>query len=118
MIMVNPLPKPKYSKIRKHKFPPLFDLGFCWGCHWKFSEYNYRNLSRHHLYQGNPDRSHSEQYGLYVDLCGFGSVDCHLSVTDEKDQKLITYLQQEGQRRFEAVYGKGEFERIFGRNYL
>jgi hypothetical protein len=41
-----------------------------------------------------------------------------LSVTDELDQDLIDRLQQEGQRRFEAVHGHDEFMRIFGRNYL
>ena len=101
-------PKPKFKKIPKKKYPPLFELGYCWGCHREYG------LEKHHIYGGNPDRKHSERYGLYVHLC----YACHLSVTDEKDNELITNLKTEGQKQFESVHGYGEFMRIFGRNYL
>lgn len=101
-------PKPSYKKPRKKKWPPLFELGFCWGCLCTIS------LERHHLYGGNPDRSHSEQYGLYVGLCH----DCHRSVTDELDKELIVRLKREGQKRFEGVHGHDLWMQVFGRNYL
>lgn len=101
-------PKQKKQKAQKIKYPSLFPLGYCWGCYREFG------LERHHIYSGNPDRQHSEQYGLYVHLCH----NCHLNVTDEKDKELITKLKTEGQKRFQSVHGAGEFERIFGRNYL
>lgn len=106
--MVQPIPKPKFKKARKIKYPPLFSLGYCWGCHRTIG------LERHHIYGGNPDRQHSEQYGLYVDLCH----DCHLNVTDEKDKELVTRLKREGQKRFEEVHGHDLFIQIFGRSYL
>jgi hypothetical protein len=101
-------PKPKQKRQKIHKHPPLFPLGYCWGCHREFG------LDRHHIYGGNPDRQHSDRYGLYVHLCH----KCHQSVTDELDRELIDGLHMEGQRRFESVHGAGEFERVFGRNYL
>lgn len=105
---VQQYPKPTYKKARKTKYPPLFELGYCWNCHRE------TGLERHHIYGGNPDRQHSERYGLYVSLCHI----CHRSVTDEKDRELIDRLKMEGQRRFQVVHGAGEFERVFGRNYL
>ena len=107
-------PKPKHTKVRKTKYTPLFPLGYCWGCREKYGQYNYRSLERHHIYEGNPDRSHSEQYGLYVDMCN----DCHRDMTDERDRQLKLRLKQEGQRRFVAVHGKREWMKVFGRDYL
>jgi len=101
-------PKPVYKKSKNVKYPPLFDLGFCWGC---LCEYG---LERHHIYGGNPDRKHSEDFGLYVDLCH----KCHLNVTDEKDKELSIKLKQEGQRRFESIHGHDKFMLVFRRNYL
>jgi len=101
-------PKPVYKKPRKIKFSPLFELGYCFNCLRTYG------LERHHIYGGNPDRQHSETYGLYVDLCHT----CHLSVTDEKDRKLVTQLKIEGQKRFESIHGHEEFIKTFGRNYL
>lgn len=116
--LVQQYPKSKHKRRKRTKHPPLFELGHCWGC---LCEYG---LERHHIYGGNPDRQHSDDYGLVVDLChsrlvGKATViGCHNKVTDELDQDLITRLQQEGQRRFEAVYGHDEFREVFGRNYL
>jgi hypothetical protein len=101
-------PKPTYKKQRKIKHKVLFRRGYCYNCHRSYG------LEEHHIYGGNPDRQHSDDYGLVVDLCHT----CHLSVTDEKDQGLINELKQKGQQRFEAVHGHEEFMRIFGRNYL
>lgn len=114
-MQVQPMPKPKIKKHKRKKHPPLFPLGYCWGCWLKYGEYRMQNLERHHIYGGNPDRQHSDDYGLYVDLCKF---ECHEEVTREKNQWLIDQIQQEGQRRFESVHGKEEFKRVFGRNYL
>lgn len=106
-----------YKKAPKKKYPCLFDRGHCWNCGIE------RYLEKHHIF-GKSNRPLSEQHGLYLDLCHSrleGNVTvmgCHNSVTDEKDQRLITELQQEGQRRFEAIWGHEEWMRIFGRNYL
>lgn len=101
-------PKPAQKRQKVHRHPPLFPLGFCWACHRTIG------LQKHHLYGGNPDRQHSERYGLYVSLCA----ECHRSVTDERNRKLIDRLKQEGQRRFEERYSRDEFYKIFGRYYL
>lgn len=100
--------KPSYKKPHKPKYAPLFPLGYCWGCH------TVQGLQIHHLYSGNPDRQHSDRYGLYVHLCQ----KCHQSVTDELDRELIDGLKMEGQRRFERVHGHKEWMEIFQRNYL
>jgi len=105
---VQQYPKSKHKQRKRAKNNPLFERGYCYNCHTTYQ------LQAHHCYGGNPDRQHSDDYGLVVDLCHT----CHLSVTDEKDQQLISELQQEGQRRFEAIYGKDKFRQIFGRNYL
>jgi hypothetical protein len=101
-------PKPSYKRQRDKVQKIKFERGFCYNCHREYG------LEPHHIYGGNPDRQHSDDYGLVVDLCH----DCHLSVTDEKDQGLITRLQQDGQRRFEAIYGRNKFYEVFGRYYL
>jgi hypothetical protein len=101
-------PQHKRQKTKVQKNPPLFELGYCWGC------YRTQGLERHHIYGSNPDRQHSERYGLYVDLCH----ECHLSVTNEKDKGLISRLKQEGQRRFEQTNSRDEFYKIFGRYYI
>jgi hypothetical protein len=111
---VQPIPKPKFAKIRKKKNPPLFQLGYCWGCLEKYGEYNYRNMERHHICSGNPDRQLSELYGLYVDMCNKH----HDDMTNEKDRGLKMKLYQEGQRRLDAVHGEGKFMELFKRNYL
>jgi hypothetical protein len=108
MFEVQQYPKPIYKKTCKKKYPCLFELGYCWNCHRTV------DLERHHIYGGNPDRQHSERYGLYVSLC----TQCHRNTTDELDRGLIAQLKQEGQKRFEGVHGHSEFMRQFGRNYL
>jgi hypothetical protein len=107
-LKVQSFQKPQHKKPRTKKYRPLFPLGFCWGCHCEYG------LERHHLYGGNPDRRLSEQYGLYVSLC----TECHRNVTDELDRELCTRLKQEGQRRFEAVWGHEKWMKIFQKNYL
>jgi hypothetical protein len=108
------IPKPQIRKQRVKKYPPLFPQGFCLRCHRLYGGKNIQSLECHHIYGGNPDRRHSDVYGLYVDLCH----ECHVIVTDEKDGKFTLWLKKEGQRRFEEVFGHDEFIRIFRRNYL
>jgi hypothetical protein len=115
-MLVQQYPKPKCKRQKRIKYPPLFEMGYCHRCYTKHGLKRITGLHVHHLYGGNPDRQHSEVYGLYVHEC----VDCHSIITDERDKEYIAYLKQEGQRRFEAVHehGRDEFIRIFGRNYL
>jgi hypothetical protein len=107
-------PKPKTKKRRVKKYPPMFPKGYCLRCDRLYGGHNVKALEQHHIYAGNPDRRHSDRYGLVVDLCH----ECHVIVTDEKDREFILWLKKEGQRRFEEKYGHDEFIRIFGRNYL
>ena len=102
------IPKPKYQKVQKKKYPPLFPMGECWGCGCQ------AGLEIHHIMAGNPNRSLSEQYGLYVSLCR----ECHTRIQQYKDMAEVQRLKQEGQRRFEAVFREGMFLKIFGRSYL
>jgi len=113
-MLVQPLPKTSYKKARKKREPPLFLLGYCYRCYREYGLKRLHGLERHHIYGGNPDRQHSDDYGLYIDLCH----DCHLIVTDEKDSEFIAHLKKEGQRRFEARHTRQEFYDIFKIYYL
>ena len=74
-------------------------------------------LEEHHVFGGNPNRRHSEHYGLKVYLCPE-----HHRTSDEavhrpdrnKNQKL---LQAAGQREFKKWYPGEDFVKIFGKNY-
>lgn len=66
----------------------------------------------HHLIYGSGFRELSDKYGLTERLCR----DCHAKVHTQK--MLMVWSKQEGQRRFEAIYGHDEYMRIFKRNFL
>lgn len=72
-------------------------------------------LELHHIFMGNPNRKNSEKYGLKVWLCKehhTGNTGVH------QDIKLDLALKRMAQREFEKKYGRSEFMRVFGRNYL
>lgn len=100
-------PKPQYKKQRIKKEPAIFIQGECFNCG------STHRIQTHHIY-GAANRPLSERYGLYVSLC----LECHISVTENKNMKLVKKLKQEGQRRFEKRHSREEFKKIFKRNYL
>ncbi len=101
------IPKPNFKKQRIKKEKCLFNRGECYSCG------STRNLQKHHIF-GAANRPLSEQYGIYLDLC----FNCHLSVTDEKNERLCEKLKKEGQRRFEEIHGHEKFVQVFKINYL
>lgn len=73
---------------------------------------NTQSLERHHLIFGRGRRELSEKYNLVDWLCGR----CHRKVHMQRN--LMDWSKQEGQKRFEKEYGREEYMRVFGRNYL
>ena len=100
------IPKPKARKIK------LQDSRECWVCN------STNNLEIHHVF-GGANRKWSELYGLKVYLCHNhhnenipGDAGVHFN--KELDLRLKRYAQS----KFEEVYNREEFLRIFGRSYL
>lgn len=74
-------------------------------------------VERHHIFGGNPNRKHSEEYGFVIPL----RPDLHPNgVHAGQEAKLIdTKLKTMAQKYFESHYGTREdFRRIFGKSYL
>lgn len=76
------------------------------------------NLARHEIFYGNPNRTLSKKYGLWVylipELHGQGKNGVHGGNTE-----VNMLLKRAGQLAFERVHGtREEFVKIFGRNYL
>ena len=67
---------------------------------------------RHHVFGGRL-RQLSEQYGMVMHLCRH----CHVRLHKTPQGEWKKY-KQEHQKKFDLEHGKGEFLRIFGRNYL
>lgn len=67
----------------------------------------------HHMMHGTANRRLADQYGLIVHLCR----GCHEMV----HSGMFDYdgmLMQEAQRTFEKYHSRGEWMRMFGKNYL
>lgn len=76
------------------------------------------SLEEHHIFEGNPRRELSDDYGLTVRLHG---IECHREGKNSahKNIKVRRKLEAEAQQQFEKVHGSREdFMRIFGKNYL
>lgn len=73
-------------------------------------------LQKHHIFGGNPNRGHSENYGLTVHLC----TECHTEGKEavHKDAEIMEALHKIGQAAFERTHTREEFVAIFGKNYL
>jgi hypothetical protein len=109
MDRLNPVPKPAYKHKRAAINRPTVEkkcyiTGVTTGLH------------KHHIF-GGPNRKLSEQYGLYVYL-----IPKYHNMSDEGvhfNKEFALKLKQEGQMKFESLYGNREdFRRIFGKNYL
>lgn len=71
----------------------------------------------HHIFEGNPNRKHSETYGLKVFLCP----ECHREGSEaaHKCRQTADLLHAAGQQAFEQTWGnRKKFMQIFGKNYI
>ena len=74
------------------------------------------NLHKHHCIYGAGRRPLSEEYGLWVYLCGR-----HHNLSNEGvhfNKTLDEKIKRDSQAAFESLHSHDEFMRIFGRNYL
>lgn len=74
-------------------------------------------LEKHHIFGGSANRKKSEQYGLYVYLCGAG---CHREgpVSVHKCRLTDLRLKIEAQKAFERTHTREEFLQEFGKSVL
>lgn len=75
-------------------------------------------LEKHHIFGGNPNRKHSEKYGLFIFLHGDK---CHRNGKQSvhRNKAVRMAVQAAGQKAFEEKIGtREEFRRIFGKSYL
>ena len=73
-------------------------------------------LEEHHIFFSGHQRSLSEEYGLKVYLCSRHHREGPEAVHGNQENRRL--LEASGQQAFEERYGRGEFLRVFGRNYL
>lgn len=112
-------PKPRKIKKRKrHKESILHQKDFtCYLCAKLQGNYSLHNiLHEHHIFGGNPNRSHSEAEGLKVYLCLYHHTEGKEAV--HKNKKNMKILHQDGQRAYEETHTRQQFEDLFGESYL
>lgn len=73
-------------------------------------------LEEHHIFFSGHQRFLSEEYGLKVYLCSRHHREGLEAVHRNQENRRL--LEARGQQAFEERYGRGEFLRVFGRNYL
>jgi hypothetical protein len=109
---VRPVPKPsKKPKPRPKEAPSILqDRKEC------YITGAVTNLHKHHIFGGNPNRQHSDEYGCWVWL----SADLHNLSKDgvHFNKELDLALKREAQSRFEAIWGREKFIEVFGKSYL
>lgn len=67
----------------------------------------------HHMMHGNANRRIADREDLTVHLCRY----CH-DMVHNGPLDYDTPLKQEAQRTYEKYHSRGEWMRIFGKNYL
>ena len=67
----------------------------------------------HHVLFGSKDRSHAEEFGLTVSMCG----ECHYRLHN-KDEALAEKYRKLGQLCFEYEFGHEEYMKTFFKNHL
>ena len=75
-----------------------------------------QNLHSHHIFGNNPNRKHSEKYGLKVFLCYK-----HHNGSDEAvhfNRHFDLELKKYAQERFQEKYPDLNFREIFGKNFI
>lgn len=71
----------------------------------------------HHIFFGNPNREHSEQYGLKIWLCHMDHRNG--SEAPHRNRKVDLAYKTMAQTAFESKWGnRDDFIRIFGKSYL
>ena len=70
-------------------------------------------LECHHVMHGTANRKLADIYGCWVWL----RADVH-RILHDGDRELDLRLKRECEERFDAIYGAGEFRRVFGKSYL
>lgn len=76
------------------------------------------NLHKHHIFEGNANRTKSEQYGCWVWLREDLHNGADYGVHGKDGRRLNRMLKQACQRRFEAIYGHEMFVQTFGKSYI
>lgn len=89
----------------------------CYLCMLLNQDYSTKSyLEEHHVMDGNPNRRHSEHYGLKVYLCvghhRIGPEAVH------NNQENMRTLQKTAQEEFERLYGHIKWMEVFGRSFL
>lgn len=90
------------------------DRSFCYLCG---RNGNGDPLEKHHIFPGNPGRKKSEEYGLYVWLCGLR---CHREGPASAHKCSLTSLRLkiDAQQAFEQTHTREEFIQEFGKSVL
>lgn len=107
---------PAKKKRKKHAKSIIQERdGTCYLCRLSGNWYP-QYVHKHHIFDGNPDRSKSEEWGLTVDLC----VNHHTLGPDAVHNNIenMRFLQRIGQQAFEELYGHDKFIEVFKENYL
>lgn len=91
--------------------------GTCYLCKLLRNDYDRRTkLEEHHVMDGNPNRRHSEHYGLKVYLCIPHHREGPEAVHNNIDNNRL--LQKKAQEIFEKKYGHEKWMGVFGINFL
>lgn len=77
-----------------------------------------RNLDKHHIFFGNPDRKLSEKYGLWIWLEHERHIAGSPYKTPHNNRDIDMELKKIGQLAFELHYPETSFVSVFGKNYL
>lgn len=89
---------------------PILDTrkGQCWLCQKEC------RTECHHVFNGNPNRQRSEEYGLKLYLCH----GCHerIHMDQELDESVKAFMQEHAMKRYGWTIE--DFRSIFGKNYL
>lgn len=114
-------PKNPGKKRKKHHPKSILHDKTQRTCYLCMAHGDYRiksTLHEHHIFPGNPNRRHCEEYGLKVYLCPdhhqYGVDSVHRDPEGENN----VYLQRRGQQAFEQKYGHERFMEVFGKNRL
>ena len=113
-------PKVPTKKKRKRHHPSIMhnkEDRTCFLCMLFDNNYNMHYwLHEHHVFLGDPNRDHAEEYGLKVYLCvNHHELDKRAPHRCAETRKLLEAMAQ---RKFEETYPDEDFRSIFGKNCL
>lgn len=94
-------------------------LGTCYLCAVLNTDFSVKtDLEAHHVFGGNPNRKHSEKYGLKVYLCRKHHRESDEAVHRPDKNENQRLLYEIAQAEFEKRHTRAEFMAIFGKSYL